>query len=323
MGILLFSKPISAAVMAMPATGAAFALSGSGTAFSQTSPSGTLSAANGTFALTGEAAGLSNSTSGLKINLSFDASWSGAPANYTTDANTAAALLMAAFPNTNVTLTIQVGYNEIAGQSIPPVASEATDNGVVSIAYTTVRSAMQARATATGNASLVAAANNLPSGSTIGGTSTLVVSWGVCKLLGIFGVTGGPTSATDTSQPDGWMGITSGWSTSVGGTVDVFLHELSHAMGRVPGEVSFNLTRFTAPGVREVGGAHGATVYFSLDNGTTNLALYDTNNDPSDFDDSVLAPGGGHDSFDAHQFSDSVQVLTPLNIQLMNSMGYV
>lgn len=271
------------------------------------------------------------SSSMLKINLSFDASFSGAPANYTTDANTAAALLMAAFPNTNATLTIQCGYNEVGGQPMSGVNSAATDIEALGIPYTTVRSAMQAKATASGNASLTAAANSLPSGSTIGGQTVLNTAWGVCKALGFFGYTNGPMNATDTSQVDGQMGITSGWGTTVGSTVFIFLHEFTHAMGRVPGSCSFNLTRFRSPGVREVGSAHGATVYFSLDNGTTNLATYDTNNDPSDFLNGDIQDGNTgaswasfpSDSFDAFVTSNTVSTLTTADLKLLNSMGYL
>src|SRR5436309_1962724 len=65
--------------------------------------------------------------------------------------------------------------------------------------------------------------------------------------------------------------------------VGVALHELTHAMGRVPyGSAPdvFDLFRFTSQNVRLFqGGATAPAAYFSLDNGATKIADYGQRSD--------------------------------------------
>ena len=69
--------------------------------------------------------------------------------------------------------------------------------------------------------------------------------------------------------------------------VGVALHELTHAMGRVPYGPSpdiFDLFRFTSPGARLFAGGNTApAAYFSIDGGNTKLADFGQLSDPSDF----------------------------------------
>lgn len=257
---------------------------------------------------------------GLKINLNYDSSWSSSPSYYQTDVITAANMLIAACPNTNITLTIEIGYTEIENGSlgsVPPSSSEGVDAFEAFIPYTTLKTNLAAIPNPTSSLSSMLA--HLPSGSTLGGNSTFNVGWAACKTLGLFGFTNGPSSATDTSQIDGAIGIGSGWGSSK--TVGMFLHELSHSMGRIAGSAPFLFTRFTAPGTWDIGSS-ATNAYFSLDGGTTNLAAYAPSSDLSDFANSVTDPSSGlTDAFDAQQTTPD-QVLSSLDIKLLNSMGY-
>ena len=81
--------------------------------------------------------------------------------------------------------------------------------------------------------------------------------------------------------------------------VGVALHELTHAMGRVPYGPQpdiFDLFRFTSVGTRLfAGGTTAPAAYFSVDGGNTKLADYGRTSDPSDFLNSGVQ--GSNDPF--------------------------
>ena len=321
MGQLLITN----AAKLVSAVSGGFVLSGLAATLSR---SGFLDAGQGSFALTGESATLTNTPAGgslLKINLSYDSSWSSAPSYYQTDVVTAANMIMAAFPNTNITLTIEVGYTEIENipGSVAANTSAGTDAFEASIPYATIKSHMASIPSPT--ASLTAALAALPSGTSLGGVTNFNVSWAGCKALGLYGFTSGPTGPNDTSQIDGAIGIGTGWSSAK--TVGVFLHEIAHCMGRIVGQgtpiAPFCFTRFTAAGVWDVSGTGSSSAYFSLDGGTTNLAQYAPSSDLGDFANTVTDPGSGlTDAFDAQQSNTPDEALSPLDIKLMNAMGF-
>ena len=102
------------------------------------------------------------------------------------------------------------------------------------------------------------------------------------KLWGVLG-------ANDTTTDDGSATFATDINSSL--LVGVALHELTHAMGRVPYGTPystspdiFDFYRFSSPGVRVFNGASTASpAYFSLDGGITKLADYGQISDPSDF----------------------------------------
>lgn len=316
MGQLLFSKPTLAPAPLMPAAMGGFALNGQNVSFAQTSPSSTLTAAEGSFALTGNAAALSSSTSGLQINLVPTASWLTAPSDYQTKMQTAANILMAAFPGTNCTINIQLEYATFDGGSLANRNSASLDVTPVSTqTFTTIKSVLAAISNPTPE--LTSMITNLPSGSTLGGQANFFVSFGVCKAIGLFG-SGGPTNATDPGL-DGLVGMGTGWTSAE--TIGVSIHELTQAMGRIVQRGTFCFSRFKSAGVWDSSGSF-TTAYFSLDGGTTNLATYDGTSDFADFVNGTTDPTSGlWDNFDASQ-NGSLQDLSPLGKKMMRAMGF-
>ena len=125
--------------------------------------------------------------------------------------------------------------------------------------------------------------------------------------------------------------------------VGIALHELTHALGRVPLALGLNLDlapsifdlfRFTSPGQRlfNVGNPTAPASYFSLDGGVTKLADYGTTNDPSDFFNHRVPAGvqGGADAFNEDFISlnttpptsSTNQFLSSLDLQQLEAIGF-
>jgi hypothetical protein len=253
--------------------------------------------------------------SGLQINLVPTASWLTAPADYVTKMQTAANIIMAAFPGTNCTINIQLEYGAtFLGSAMANRNSGSLDNSTNAVAFTTIKSQLQAISNPT--TELSAMISNLPAGTTLGGQNSFFVSFGVAKAIGLF-VASGPANATDVGL-DGFIGMGTGWTSAE--TLGVSIHELTQAMGRSIQRATFNFTRFKSPGVWDAGAA--LNTFFSLDAGTTNLATYDDTSDTADFVNGTTDPGSGlWDCFDASQNS-SLQDLSPLDLKSMKALGF-
>src|SRR5205085_4326599 len=120
--------------------------------------------------------------------------------------------------------------------------------------------------------------NALPSGSTIQGQSSVAVWNAQLKLWGLL-------SANDTTTDDGSATFATDINPNL--LVGVALHELTHAMGRVPYGSQpdvFDFYRFTSAGTRLFqGSATAPAAYYSLDGGVTKIADYGRTSDSSDF----------------------------------------
>jgi hypothetical protein len=119
---------------------------------------------------------------------------------------------------------------------------------------------------------------------------------------------------------------------SSGSLFGVALHELTHALGRVPyGSAPdvFDLFRFSAPGTMVFSSAIPApAAYFSIDGGVTNLAYWGISSDPSDFYNGT--PTGKlhsvynttNDSFSEFYGSTTYQYLTAVDLHIMDALGF-
>src|ERR1700730_7765881 len=176
------------------------------------------------------------SSSGFTINLMFDAAAMAAPASFRAGIEQAASILSNTITN-KITVNINIDYSGTGGG-----AAAGPDNGLFEN-YSTVRSDLISHA-APGDTIF----NALPVGSTIQGQSSVAVWNAQLKLFGLLG-------ANDTTTDDG--SATFATDISSGLLVGVALHELTHAMGRVPyGQPYgpqpdiFDLFRFTSPGTQ-------------------------------------------------------------------------
>src|SRR5262249_16804490 len=129
----------------------------------------------------------------------------------------------------------------------------------------------------------------------------------------------GLISATD-GTIDGYAGFATDISDSL--MVGVAIHEITHAMGRVPDGANpdiFDLSRFTSPGNILVSSAiPSVAAYFSVDGGNTSLTSYGVNSDPSDFLNST-AP---EDPFAEYYDGGTAQSFTQLDLTQMDVLGF-
>jgi hypothetical protein len=240
---------------------------------------------------------------GITINLLFDAAAMAAPASFRAAIQQAASLLTAAISD-KITVNIKIDYSGTGGG-----AAAGPDSGLYE-SYSSIRTDLINNATA-GDTTF----NALPSGSSIQGQSNVAVWNAQLKLWGLLG-------ANDTSTDDGSATFATDINSNL--LVGVALHELTHAMGRVPyGSAPdvFDLFRFTSAGNQLfLGGATAPAAYFSVDGGNTKLADYGQNSDASDFLNSGVQ--GSNDPFNEFYGGGTLQSLTAVDKQQLDALGF-
>lgn len=246
---------------------------------------------------------IATGSNGFKINLVWDSAALAAPAAFRTGIEKAAQLLANEFTD-KITVDIKIDYSGTGGG-----AAAGPDSGLY-MNYATVRSDLVNGATQG-----ITYFNSLPATSSIQGQSNVAV-WGAqLKLLGL-------TSANSTTTDD----ASAYFATDISGNLltGVAFHELTHALGRVPyGSAPdiFDLFRFTSAGTRLFSGSLPAqAAYFSVDGGTTTLANYGMNSDPSDFLNSGIQ--GSNDPFNEYYSGSTIQGLTLVDLVQMEALGY-
>jgi hypothetical protein len=250
---------------------------------------------------------VAETSGGLTINLLFDSAAMAAPASFRAGIEQAAAILSSAISD-KITLNFNIDYSGTGGG-----AAAGPDSGQW-VSYATVRSDLISHASA-GDTTF----NALPAGSTIQGQSSVAVWNAQLKLWGILG-------ANDTTTDDGSATFATDINSSL--LVGVALHELTHAMGRVPyGSQTdpspdiMEFYRFTSSGVRYFTDAiPAAASYFSLDGGNTKLADYGTSSDPSDFLNTGVQ--GANDPFNEYYTGSTLQQLTAIDLKQLDALGF-
>jgi len=249
----------------------------------------------------------SMTTGGITINLLFDAAAMAAPASFRAGIQQAASLLTAAISD-QITVNIKINYSGTGGG-----AAAGPDAGLYQ-GYSSVRTNLISHATA-GDTSF----NALPSGSSIQGQSSVAVWNAQLKLWGGLG-------ANDTTTDDGSATFATDINPNL--LVGVALHELTHAMGRVPygspyssSPDIFDFFRFTSPGTRLFSGSNTApAAYFSVDGGTTRLADYGMTSDSSDFLNSGVQ--GFNDPFNEFYGGSTLQALSAVDKAELDALGF-
>jgi hypothetical protein len=259
---------------------------------------------------------------GLKINVSYDASVSSAPAGFEQAVQAAVDYLESVIA-TPITVNIAVGYGEVGGQAMLSTAvGESIRFGNQTVSYAALRAALLANADTPDS---VTAAASLPMTSPLGGDSVLISS-AEAKALGLAPANG--------SAIDAAIGLSSGVQFSfdpdnraLPGAYDALgtlEHELTEALGRVSklgdggAYAPMDLFRYTSPGVRDLTPAGGS---FSLDGQTL---LYQFNNPLTGGDAGDWLGGWPYpaDAFDQAGTIGTVNVLSSTDLRLMDALGY-
>jgi hypothetical protein len=233
--------------------------------------------------------------------------------SFLADEQTAINILDAAFTD-NISVVFDVGFGSFRGQIMNDqnisLANVNTDAAFF-MSYSQLRTDLLTF----GQPGLFNAAN-LPAGNSINGVSNFWVSSSAGALFGLF-----------TNQTDGYVGIGTNFAAGPQ-RVSAFLHEMGHAMGRVPQNLVFqgatyvselDLWRFTNPGIHLFDGnfTTNTPAYFSLDGGATVLAHWGMTSDDSDFLNDNLTP---NDPFD--EFVGNLGNLTNLDFLITEALGY-
>ena len=150
---------------------------------------------------------------GITINLLYDAAAMAAPASFRAGIEQAASILSATISD-KITVNIKIDYSGTGGG-----AAAGPDGGLYET-YTTVRNDLINNATS-GDTTF----NSLPSGSSIQGQSYVAVWNAQLKIWGLI-------AANDTTTDDGSATFATDINPNL--LVGVALHELTHALGRVP-----------------------------------------------------------------------------------------
>jgi protocatechuate 3,4-dioxygenase beta subunit len=245
----------------------------------------------------------------MNLILDYESSALAAPQSFLNAMQTAVNILDSTILN-NITVTIEVGYNDFLNNEITNLGASA-EGGDLSgsfVSYTSLRAALASHETSSLDQTFV---NSLPTTSSVNGVSSLYVPSAVEKALGMIS----PTAP----GIDGAVGIGSGIPTA--DLVGVALHELTHAMGREPGSGTFDLGRYTSPGTHLFSsGSTAPASYFSIDGGVTKLADYGQNSDPSDMLNSGIQ--GPNDPFNEFYSGSTIQGLTTVDKQQLDAMGF-
>src|SRR3954447_16643275 len=251
----------------------------------------------------GPDSGVAVTSGGITINVIYDAAALAAPASFR-DGIQQAVSIMAAAISDKITVNIKVDYSG-TGRG----AAAGPDHGLFQ-SYSSIRADLINNATPGDSAF-----NALAAGSSIQGQSSVAVWNAQLKLWGLLG-------ANDLTTDDGSATFAIDIDPNL--LVGVALHELTHAMGRVPYGPQpdiFDLFRFTAAGTRLFqGGASAPAAYFSLDGGISKLADYGRTSDASDFLNSGVQ--GGADPFNEFYNGGTSQQLTAADLKQLAALGF-
>ena len=195
--------------------------------------------------------------------------------------------------------------------------------------YATLRNAIVADSTTPDDATALGPGGSVPMADPIGGSHLYVVSKAQRKALGLAG---------DDLSNDGTYTFGGGFTytydpanRAVPGAIDfigVTMHEYSEIMGRIPSMghnffgqpdyMQFDLFHFTGTGVRGLN--NGAGRSFSIDNGTDLLKAF--NNAAMNGGDLQDWASGSNDAFNAFSSSSVENDLTPVDLRVMDVIGW-
>ena len=287
--------------------------------FASAGGSGTVKTAAPIVAVTSVAA------SPFTIAINWDTSVSTAPAAFKTDVIAAVQYLQSQFTDA-VSLTINVGYGEVAGNAIGNALGASLSNATT-VTYANLVAALGADKKTAADTSAVA---SLPAATPIAG-ATYWVTTAQAKALGLAVPAGVDGSIGFGASSLFTYGATATSGTIATGTYDFFaavVHELTEVMGRrmftgssqggyLGSYTIMDLMHYSAPGTRDLSATTAG--YFSADGGTTSLGALNTatGGDAGDWASTVT-----NDAFDAFAPSGVVEVVTANDLTVMDVLGW-
>jgi hypothetical protein len=245
------------------------------------------------------------------INLIYDAAAQAAPAAFRNTMQQAANMIASMFTD-NITVNLNIDYSGTGGG-----AAAGPDNGQY-VSYSNVYNYLVGTASP-GDSSF----DYLPAPGSANAPTEVAVWNAQLKAMGLL-------SPNSTTTDDGSATFATDINPSL--LLGVALHELTHAMGRVPYSSPdiMELDRFSSVGNRVYDGNAPAAEasYFSINGGLTKWAQYGVNSDPSDLLNAVNYGGDGsspltpNDAFDQFYTANTLQYLTPVDLELMDALGF-
>lgn len=257
----------------------------------------------------------------MDIQLVFDSSASAAPSGFTAALDYAASQMDALITN-NITVSIAVSWDstgQILGEAMPYLDTA----GLYS--YAAVVAALRTHAQSPAQ---IAAVNALPATDPTGGNG-LYLTIAQAEALGLPSTAlANSVGGIDGATTFGTGGAVLNFSTSssaVAGEVDFVgtaAHELSHALGRVDFNDGADYTLMDLYAFASAGTLQStpyAPSYFSIDDGQTSLATFDTTSDISDWADQ---PQYRNDAFGAYAYSGYATTISAVDDTLMSVLGF-
>jgi hypothetical protein len=272
----------------------------------------------------GSASVTGSATGGLNIVVDWDASTSNAPAAFATVINQVVQFYETHFSDP-VTITIDVGFGEVAGSSLAGNALGESETYLDPVSYATMIAALKGDAKDATDQSVVA---SLPATNPNGGNywiataeeKALGLTPSVTPVDGYVGFSG-QSGIFDYNNSDG---VSAGQYDFYG----VVAHEFSEVMGRmllVGGSIGsthnsydpLDLLHYSAPGVHDFSGSTAG--YFSVDGGQTNLDNFNTvaGGDAGDW-----AASAAPDSFLAFDNPGVVAPVTSTDLTVLDAIGW-
>jgi hypothetical protein len=238
------------------------------------------------------------SSGGITFNLLFD---SGAPATFQQGITQAASILASQITD-HITVNLVIHYSGTGGG-----AFAGPDHGLFE-PYSTIRADLVNNATP-GDTNFNFLPASIASHPNIGVWNAQLKLWGLI-------------AANDTTTDDGSATFATDINPNL--LVGVALHELTHALGRIPYGPEpdiFDMFRFTSAGNRLfLNGNTAPAAYFSVDGGATKIADYGQNSDPSDFLNSGVQ--GSSDPFNEFYNGATTQHLTAIDLTQLDVLGF-
>jgi hypothetical protein len=233
-------------------------------------------------------------------------------------------MLEQAAPNSDCSITIDVGYGTVQGSAMAGGAiGQTIINATLDFPATwdQLLAAMMAHGNHTKSQPYNQMISHLPgfgSGGPAGNpfSPTFYVCSAAARLLKLapqYNSVVKPSNFTS-SGIDAWCGF----ATS-GASIATVLHEFTEALGRTVQFWPMTGSRFSSSGVWDQT-SNTAGTYFSLDGGVTNIAPYGNGVSGTDYGDWLTTYN--NEPFDAQDGGSLVQHLTPLCLQVFNAMGF-